>query len=775
MAATKNPNFEVGVCYGEDFNGQEFRPILKELGVRAYKVDLYWSWLQDGRGEYTLDRFEKLLNQIEPGDKAIVQLYTDHHIACVDRKLYPRGGPVQENMIWRFEELIGLLVSKASGRVHGWQLNTEPAIPRHWPADNPEGYVSLFNTFSRIVRRHAGKVILGAWAMGEPWGGEINQKFWGHVAGNADYDVAAVHLYGRIEDIPRKIEIAKMTGKPVWVTECGGPDPLTPDGTPVYSEVFHRLLAIRDAGAELALWWDLQEDMTKTGPGAKRFQGMALMDSSEDPWRKGNKFGILRDSAYDIHNGGNRVKRAIDWMCETGDRCYWPNPDETVLKTQDPEPPAGVRDQVEDGTEEESGGKVKSWLDGVLSATFDAMEASLDAVIDTHKEEKAENAKRIKGLEARAAWLELQLEDVRDAAKKASGLYRNEDPSVTVTLGEVAEAIEPIRQACCNHAHVEMFEDHPIMGSGWFCQDCGNQLDMSPGSEIEVSGPTPGQRCRIVPDPTDPDGKRGWVDRNPDENKWLKEMADAEAEVDGGVTAGAPQAAVGAEEAEEKEPSGLGEWIKKILGIAMNASDTQFDALLNRLKQFQGVWDSMAFTPDCPNCQKNLGYLSTLPDHLRAETAPGARRGGEEEVKRPGDLVEMVDDPHEKGEFDLSETEAGILRHTLGLNNGSELHRNYYCSNPSADGHDVLRGLVERGLMDNWDQGYTFHVTRKGWGALAMYDAPGVVRHEAVPAPLAEAGDGMDHSGDAGPYLQGGGCTAGCQCQGEGRANEDRR
>jgi hypothetical protein len=72
----------------------------------------------------------------------------------------------------------------------------------------------------------------------------------------------------------------------------------------------------------------------------------------------------------------------------------------------------------------------------------------------------------------------------------------------------------------------------------------------------------------------------------------------------------------------------------------------------------------------------------------------------------------------------MTEAQRDILRHSLGLNYGTDLHRNYYATGPGASDFDDIEALVAAGLMRRGreipdDTGLRYyHVTEAGKRAL---------------------------------------------------------
>ncbi len=71
----------------------------------------------------------------------------------------------------------------------------------------------------------------------------------------------------------------------------------------------------------------------------------------------------------------------------------------------------------------------------------------------------------------------------------------------------------------------------------------------------------------------------------------------------------------------------------------------------------------------------------------------------------------------------LRDEEAGIIRHTLGLDRAKESYRNYFCTHPGASNWDAIQSLVQLGFMQltskiNDDRDYLFRVTDAGRQAL---------------------------------------------------------
>jgi len=254
----------LGIAFGEgSTNLDHFMDYIHDLGVKRTKVSFYWSQLEPRPGEYDFHVLDQYLHQLGPDDWALLNLFTDGWCADPSSNETPKGRtffacpygrsgcsqPCQEYYRGFIRTLAEHVKENARGGIKYWQRDTEPASPRHYPADKPEEYVEAQRIFYETVK----SVLPEALVVGVSHNGSFTKSgqpssadFFDYVIHYAqdDFDLLDIRLYKDKHTIPYRVEWfrdrMKLYGykKPIVSTEQGGPDPWTlyDDGRNLYAE-----------------------------------------------------------------------------------------------------------------------------------------------------------------------------------------------------------------------------------------------------------------------------------------------------------------------------------------------------------------------------------------------------------------------------------------------------------------------------------------------------------------------------------------------------------
>jgi len=260
-----------GVAFGEgSSNLDNFMEYIHDLGVSRTKVSFFWHKLEPKDDSYNWKEVDKYLDQLQPGDKALLNVFTTGW--ATNREL-PKGATFKnEECKEKYREFIVDLVEHTQGKITYWQRDTEPASPKHYPAKRFEEYVEAQKIFYEAVKSvQPDAIVIGVNANGNFKDGEhVSAEFFDYVIhyGKDYFDLLDIRLYQDKYDIPMRVEWfrnkMKEYGykKPIVCTEFGGPDPrefseqyqsLSKVLRPIYAsgnidEAFTKLDSMREEG-----------------------------------------------------------------------------------------------------------------------------------------------------------------------------------------------------------------------------------------------------------------------------------------------------------------------------------------------------------------------------------------------------------------------------------------------------------------------------------------------------------------------------------------------
>ena len=222
-----------GVAFGEgSSNLDNFMDYIHDLGVSRTKVSFYWHKIEPKDDTYNWKEVDAYINQLQPGDRALLNVFTTGW--CTNQES-PKGATFKnEGCKEKYREFIIELVKRTKGKITYWQKDTEPASPRHYPADKFKEYVEAQKIFYETVKYiQPGAVVIGVNSNGVDFrGGEPkNADFFDYVIryGKDYFDVLDIRLYKDKYDIPMRVEWFRDRmrkygyEKPIVCTEFGGP------------------------------------------------------------------------------------------------------------------------------------------------------------------------------------------------------------------------------------------------------------------------------------------------------------------------------------------------------------------------------------------------------------------------------------------------------------------------------------------------------------------------------------------------------------------------
>ncbi len=234
-----------GVAFGEGCaNLDHFMMHIRGLGVRRTKVSFRWHTLEPRPGKYDWTAVDAYFRQLQPGDRALLNVFTT---GWGTNRESGKGATFRDDSCKSlYRSFIVDLVKRSKGAITYWQRDTEPASPRHYPADKAAEYVEAQRIFYEAVKSvQPDSIVVGVNCNGEFRNGQpVNAGFFFYVLKNGkDYfDVVDVRLYKDIYDIPQRVEWFRTAMrhcgycKPIICTEFGGPDPRA-----LSARIFYRL------------------------------------------------------------------------------------------------------------------------------------------------------------------------------------------------------------------------------------------------------------------------------------------------------------------------------------------------------------------------------------------------------------------------------------------------------------------------------------------------------------------------------------------------------
>ncbi len=251
----------LGVAFGPFQEGNARRPKMEgfltyihDLGIPRTKLSFYWSNLEPEPGKYDFHELDAYLDQLQPDDQALLNLFTNGWCTTADEVKSQKGAPLRECPQGQttctktceeyYREFVTKVAEEVRDHAHGgikyMQRDTEPASGLHFPADQPEAFVQLQHIYYQAVKAVLPEVqVIGVncngdftkRGMGEP----ASADFFEYVLqyGKDDFDLLDVRLYNDLYAIPNRVgwfrEHMQKYGyeKPIVSTEYGGVDPRT--------------------------------------------------------------------------------------------------------------------------------------------------------------------------------------------------------------------------------------------------------------------------------------------------------------------------------------------------------------------------------------------------------------------------------------------------------------------------------------------------------------------------------------------------------------------
>lgn len=233
-AAGEPADSPFGVAFGEgSSNLDNFMDYIHELGVSRTKVSFFWHVLEPEEDSYNWKEVDEYLDQLQVGDKALLNVFTTGW--CTNSEAFKGSTFKNEVCKEKYKEFILDLVEHTQGKITYWQRDTEPASPRHYPAERFEEYVEAQKIFYEAVKSvQPDAIVIGVNANGHFKGGEHSSAdFFDYVIryGEDYFNLLDIRLYEDKYDIPMRVEWfrnkMKQYGyeKPIVCTEFDGPDP----------------------------------------------------------------------------------------------------------------------------------------------------------------------------------------------------------------------------------------------------------------------------------------------------------------------------------------------------------------------------------------------------------------------------------------------------------------------------------------------------------------------------------------------------------------------
>lgn len=256
--------------------------LMKELGVKWDRSDLWWSELEKKPGQWKFDRSD-----------AAMKMYRDHGVQVFPILNYGAAwrnteGPRNAEERAEWGNYVSRTVSRYKGFADYWEVWNEPNIIPFWrPQPDADQYAALLHKTAESARSASPAVKLCAMVCAD-----FDEAYMRHVlelSNPSDFDLVSYHFYRTAvpeERTPDEVNelrlLLRQFGKecPVWVTETGV--------TSYFKEgVSEDLQAIR---------W-MRQLLNLIGAGVERIFSFTLVDNLGDPGGEwGLQLGMVRRS-----------------------------------------------------------------------------------------------------------------------------------------------------------------------------------------------------------------------------------------------------------------------------------------------------------------------------------------------------------------------------------------------------------------------------------------------------------------------------------------------
>jgi len=243
----------LGLAFGEGSRRLDhFMDYIHDLGVPRTKVSFYWGELEPEPGRFDFRALDTYLDQLQPQDRALVNLFTNGWCTQQEEIGSRKGAPLytcpynapscEKTCDQYYQEFVAAVAQRVLERAHGgvayFQRDTEPASNRHFPATEPQAYVEIQHLFYTAVKAVLPEVqIIGVnhngnfTREGQPASVDFFDYVLQHMAD--DYDILDIRLYEEYGTVDERVawfrdRMARYGyQKPIVTTEYGGPDPRT--------------------------------------------------------------------------------------------------------------------------------------------------------------------------------------------------------------------------------------------------------------------------------------------------------------------------------------------------------------------------------------------------------------------------------------------------------------------------------------------------------------------------------------------------------------------
>lgn len=259
------PRDQAGVTGG--LTNAEAPTWLRKLGVGWVRTPITALRAQDPAGRSTLRQWAETLKREAPGIRILATFR------------WWLGGPNASTPPnpSQYRATLDVLADTMEGMVDAWQIENEVWVQgANWWAGTRRQYLDTLAIAYDVLHRR-GLPVLAAGLTSESI-----DTWWRIATGNlrptaqqkqtfdtlrvdlraARCDALDGHLYHRLDQVAQKVTfLRQQTGRPLWVTECAGPDQRVTPWTEAKAaaDLAVRIPAILGAGAERAFWLGLYE------------------------------------------------------------------------------------------------------------------------------------------------------------------------------------------------------------------------------------------------------------------------------------------------------------------------------------------------------------------------------------------------------------------------------------------------------------------------------------------------------------------------------------
>ncbi len=207
----------------------------KALGASSTRIDFTWNDLEPQKGEYAPQGLDEIVERMGISRVDIILSFRPVSEWATEVSAPVRPGSPPRDMK-EYLQALEYLVKRYKGKVKYWQIGNEPELPSFWKGGTKELVELVKASYEKIKEIDPDAQVLlagftGGWneSQDAPVRADFVETLLKETKGY--FDILDIHLYQSIYIFEKRVqwfrEKMKEYGydRPVWSTECGGPDP----------------------------------------------------------------------------------------------------------------------------------------------------------------------------------------------------------------------------------------------------------------------------------------------------------------------------------------------------------------------------------------------------------------------------------------------------------------------------------------------------------------------------------------------------------------------